>query len=91
MLDAPDKKAKLAAIDAYLAAFPSVRDFEVLAHVLDHPDDEVVEDALAQIEALLEQEAPRRPRTLIAQLKTVAELNEWGRLRKRAKALLEKL
>ncbi len=88
---APDKESKIAAIEAYLEAFPRVKDFEVLAHVLDHPDDEVVEDALEQIAALLEEETPRRPRTLIAQLKNVAELNEWGRLRKRAKAILETL
>jgi len=91
IIEAPDREARTQAIDAYLAAFSMPRDLEVLAHVLDHPDDEVVEHALDQVEALLKDGPARRARTLVAQLKSVAELSEWGRLRRRAQALLDRL
>jgi hypothetical protein len=91
ILEAADRESKVAAIDAYLAAFSLPRDFDTVAHVLDHPDDEIVEQTLEHLEAMLEQDKPRRPRTLVAKLKGVAELNEWGRLRKKAQALLDKL
>ena len=67
------------------------RDFELLAHFLEHDDPDVVEETLSRIGALLEDEKPRRARTLVAKLKAVAELSEWGKLRKAATALLEKL
>lgn len=88
---APDPKARQQALEAYLAAFGLPRDFEVLALLLDHTDPDVVGEALGRIDALLAEEQPKRPRTLIAQLKSVAELSEWGKLRRQAKAILEKL
>jgi hypothetical protein len=92
ILEATDRNAKLRAIDAYLEAFSMPRDLEVLAHVLDHPDDEVVEQALDQIATCLAEDGPpRRARTLRAQLKIVADLSEWGKLRRRAEALLDQL
>lgn len=91
IVEAPDRDAKIQAIDTYLDAFSMPRDAEVLAQLLDHPDDEIVEHALDQVEALLGEGPIRRARTLVAQLKIVAELNEWGRLRRRAQALLEQI
>jgi len=88
---ATDKDTKIAAIDKYLERFSLPSDYDVLVHVLDHPDPDVVGDALDRIERLLETEKPRRARTLIAQLKTLQDLSEWGKLRRRAAALLEKL
>jgi hypothetical protein len=88
---AADREAKIAALDAYLARFSLPADFDLLCHVLDHPDPDVVGEALDRIEALLETEPPRRARTLIAQLKILQDLSEWGKLRRRAAALLEKL
>jgi hypothetical protein len=88
---APDRDAKIAAIDAYLAAFSLPRDYDTLAHLLDHPDDEIVEQTLERLAEQLAEQKPRRPRTLVAQLRSVAELNEWGRLRKKAQALLDQL
>jgi len=88
---APDRDSKVAAIDAYLERFSLPADFDVLSQILDHPDPDVVGDALDKIEALLEIDKPRRARTLIAQLKTLQDLSEWGKLRRRAAALLDKL
>lgn len=88
---ATDKDSKIAAIDAYLEQFSLPADFDVLSHLLDHPDPDVVGEALDKIEALLDLEKPRRARTLIAQLKTLQDLSEWGKLRRRASALLDKL
>jgi hypothetical protein len=88
---ATDKDAKFAAIDKYLERFSLPADFDVLSHMLDHPDPDVVGNALDRIEALVETDKPRRARTLIAQLKTLQDLSEWGKLRRRAGALLEKL
>lgn len=102
--DAPQRKALAAAIEAaggvearqealeaYLAVFGLPRDFETLAHFLEHPDPDRVEETLGRIGELLEQEKPKRARTLVAKLKAVAELSEWGKLRKGAQALLERL
>lgn len=88
---AMDKESKIAAMDAYLEKFSLPADFDVLSHILDHPDPDVVGEALDKIEALLETEKPRRARSLIAQLKTLQDLSEWGKLRRRASALLDKL
>ncbi len=88
---ATDKDAKIAAVDKYLEQFSLPPDFDFLAHVLDHPDPDIVGDALDRIEGLLETDKPRRARTLVAQLKTLQDLSEWGKLRRRAGALLEKL
>jgi hypothetical protein len=89
--EAATRDAKIAAIDRYLETFSLPKDFDTLAQMLDHPDPDVVTSVLEQVEILLEDEKPRRPRTLIAQLKSVAELSEWGKLRKRATALLARL
>ncbi|MFH2005925.1 MAG: hypothetical protein ABI333_04970 [bacterium] len=88
---ATSRDKKIAAIDAYLAAFSLPPDFDLLTHVLIHPDPDVVNKALDKIESLLETEKPRRARSLIAQLRTLQDLSEWGALRKRAEALLDKL
>lgn len=88
---ATDKDTKIAAVDQYLERFSLPPDFDLLSHVLDHPDPDVVGDALDRIEGLLQTEKPRRARTLIAQLKTLADLSEWGKLRRRATAILELL
>ncbi len=88
---APDKDSKVAAIDAYLEKYALPADFDVLSLLLDHPDPDVVGNTLDKIEALLEIDKPRRARTLIAQLKTLQDLSEWGKLRRRATALLDKL
>jgi hypothetical protein len=88
---ATDKDAKIAAIDAYLEQFSLPPDFDVLSQMLDHPDPDVVGEAMDKIESLLESQKPRRARTLIARLKTLQDLSEWGKLRRRASALLEKL
>jgi len=88
---APDKDTKVAAIDAYLERFSLPPDFDALSHFLDHPDPDVVGEAMDKIEALLELEKPRRARSLIARLKTLADLSDWGKVRRRAAALLEKL
>ncbi len=88
---APDRDSKIAAIDAYLDRFSLPADFDVLSQILGHPDPDVVGEALDKIEALLEIDKPRRARTLIAQLKTLQDLSEWGKLRRRAAALLDTL
>jgi hypothetical protein len=88
---APDRETKVAAMDAYLEKFSLPADFDVLSQLLDHPDPDVVGETLDKIEAMLKLEKPRRARTLIAQLKTLQDLSEWGKLRRRAAALLDKL
>ncbi len=88
---ASDRDSKVAAIDAYLEKFSLPADFDVLSQILDHPDPDVVGETLDKIETLLEIDKPRRARTLIAQLKTLQDLSEWGKLRRRATALLDKL
>ncbi|MDY0004869.1 MAG: hypothetical protein RBU30_26460 [Polyangia bacterium] len=85
----PDQRQ--AAIDAYRAAFGLPRDFETLAYFLEQADPDRVEEAMARIGELLDSEKPKRGRTLVAKLKAVAELSEWGRLRRGAQALLDRL
>lgn len=87
---ASEPGARLKAMDAYLAAFSLPRDFDLLALFLGHGDPEVVEGVMDRLGAMLEDEKPRRPRVIIAQLKTIAELSEWGKLRRLAAALLER-
>ncbi len=88
---APDRAAKVAALDAYLERFSPPADFDLLTHLLDHPDPDVVGDALDRMEELLVTDKPRRTRTLVARLKTLRDLSEWGRLRRRAEELLEQI
>lgn len=88
---AGDAEGRQRALDAYHAVFGLPRDFETLAHFLEHPDPDRVEEAIGRIGELLELERPKRARTLVAKLKAVAELSEWGKLRKGAQALLDRL
>ena len=88
---ATSRDEKVKAIDTYLEAYALPPDYDILTHVLEHSDKDVVADALSKIEDLLEIEKPRRARSLTAQLRNISELSEYGSLRKHAGRVLEKL
>jgi hypothetical protein len=70
------------ALDAFLEQYPRLPDdFEVLTKALLHRDDVQALAALAQIEALLAREKPRRSRALIAQLRILEETHDDPELR----------
>jgi hypothetical protein len=85
---ATQRDERIRAMDAYLAAYSLVGDFELLGLMLEHPDTDVVQQAMDLLEELLQREKPRRPGGLRAQLRNIEELGEVATLRRRAEHLL---
>jgi hypothetical protein len=91
VLDAPGRPERIAALDAFHAAFGVPADYELLTAFLQHPDREVQEETLAAIEKRLAVEKPKHGRTLVAELRSLADLGDWPDLRARAEALVRRL
>jgi hypothetical protein len=91
VLGASTRPERLTAIDAYLDVYGYPSEYELLTFFLQHPDREVQERTLATLEARLALEKPKHGRTLVAELRNLAELGDWPELRDRAEALIRKL
>jgi hypothetical protein len=91
VLDATSRPARIQAVDAYVDAFGYAADYEHLTAFLQHPDREVQEQTLAALESKLALEKPKHGRTLVAELRSLAELGDWPDLRARAEALVRRL
>ncbi|MCB9558268.1 MAG: hypothetical protein H6707_19280 [Deltaproteobacteria bacterium] len=79
------------AVDAYLKEHPLPRDVDVLVKVLQHRDEDRQLEAIALLEEICAEEAPKRARSLIGQLKLIRDTGDDPELRQRAEALLEQL
>lgn len=88
---ATDRDERISAMDAYLRAYSLVGDFALLGLMLEHPDPDVVHQAMDLLEELLKREKPRRAGVLRAALRQIEDLGEVAALRRRATELLERL
>jgi hypothetical protein len=79
------------AINVYLKAHPWPNDLEFHSAALEHRDDDIVRQALSQLEGALAAGKPRRAATLVGRLRTLEELGGDDDIRARATALRKRL
>ncbi len=80
------------AVDAYFARYPKLPDdYEVLTKVLSHKNDDRVRETLAQLDAMITREKPRRARTLVGQLRILEDTHTDSEIRSTAAAVRARL
>jgi len=80
------------AVDAYLARYPKLPDdYELLTKVLSHKNDDRVRETLAQLDAMITREKPRRSRTLVGQLRILEDTHTDGEIRAHAATVRARL